>query len=404
MELDAIYESVVGTSLVETTGLFNDTIKNHEGTLGDIWPIAVTLPALTMLQLALVDALSAVGVTPDIVIGHSAGETSVLATSGAGSKAMALEVAIARGRAFTIVENDGGTMAAVSCSTEHALSIVEEVHRELGEGVLTIGCYNAQNAVTLSGVETHIDAAVVKASTHGIFARKLRTRVPVHSSLMNHCAEDFKTLMAEVFARHPTTAPAIETYSSTTGEAFTCSFDSAYFWDGTIGPVRFHEAISALISRHSVATFVEIGPHPALSSYLMDYGTASTVICPLRRPRAPDPGIEVREFIGALGKIITSGHNCVNFDIIYPKSIQHEKRQRVKAPPYPFVPKVIPWAVQTAEIERQRQKRNGPMNYPQLAMNVKTHPGLADHIIKGEPIMPAAGFIDMVSRRLPTVE
>ena len=48
--------------------------------------------------------------------------------------------------------------------------------------------------------------------------------------------------------------------------------------------------------------------------------------------------------------------------------------------------KSIPWALQSAEIVRQRQKRNGPLNYPQLAVNVQTHPGLADHVIKGEPI------------------
>ena len=45
------------------------------------------LPAITMLQLALVDALAAAGVAPDAVIGHSAGETAVLAASGSASLA-----------------------------------------------------------------------------------------------------------------------------------------------------------------------------------------------------------------------------------------------------------------------------------------------------------------------------
>ena len=48
------------------------------------------------------------------------------------------------------------------------------------------------------------------------------------------------------------------------------------------------------------------------------------------------------------------------------------------------------------EIIRHRQNRNGPLNYPQLKINSQTHPALAEHVIKGEPIMPAAGFIEMV--------
>ena len=73
-----------------------------------------------------------------------------------------------------------------------------------------------------------------------------------------------------------------------------------------------------------------------------------------------------------------------------------ERGRRVKTPPYPFSPKSIPWVSHTPEIARQCQQRNGPMNYPQLAINARTHPVLADHAIKGEPIMPAAGFIEMV--------
>ena len=395
LQLDAVYKSIVGTSLIDSSGLFTDAPKDSRDLLGDPWPITVTLPALTMIQLALVDALAAVGVTPDVVVGHSAGETAVLAASGSGTKEMALEVAIARGRAFALVEDAKGTMAAVSCSPKDARGIIEEVLKELGDGVLTVGCYNSPNAITLSGAETHIDAAVTKASARGIFARKLRTRVPVHSQIMEGCAEEFQTLVSDVFTRHSVVTPSIETYSATTGEAFNRLFDYQYFWDGTIGPVRFNDAITALLARHRVATFVEIGPHPALASYLTEHGSTVTVTCPLRRPRKPEPGIEVHEFVSALGKIVVAGHNCVDFDVLC-GVLPAEKRSRTKTPPYPFAPKLVPWAVRSPEITRQRQKRNGPMNYRQLAMNVKTHPGLADHIIKGEPIMPAAGFIEMV--------
>nr|VWP02642.1 Non-canonical non-ribosomal peptide synthetase FUB8 (EC (Fusaric acid biosynthesis protein 8) [Ganoderma boninense] len=167
IELDKVYKAATGSSLIEL-GLFTETVTDTKDPLGDPWPIAITLPALTMLQLALVETLAAIGVTPDIVVGHSAGETAVLSASGSGSKELALEVAIARGRAMALLEQASGTMAAVSCSPEDAAGFIAEVHAELGEGTLTVGCYNTPGAVTLSGAESHIDLAVKKASAAGI--------------------------------------------------------------------------------------------------------------------------------------------------------------------------------------------------------------------------------------------
>ncbi|KAI0749993.1 ketoacyl-synt-domain-containing protein [Daedaleopsis nitida] len=408
LELDKVYASIVGASLTDTANLFaHDVPSDAKDPLGDPWPIAITLPALTMLQLALVDTLAAVGVRPDVVVGHSAGETAVLSTSGATSKAAALELAIARGRALALVEDAKGTMAAISCPPRDALKIIDEVNAELGKGVLEIGCFNTSGAVTLSGAESHIDLAVAKASAAGVFARKLKTRVPVHSEMMKLCQTEFEKLVAEVVSRHAVSAPKVATYSTVTGQAYDRAFDAQYYWDGTLGPVRFKEAVHAILNKHKSATFVEIGPHPALASYLQSMSERrdnTTVTCPLRRPRAPEPGVEPLEFVTALGKIVAAGHNCVDFDAMYGSAGSFSGQ----LPHYPFAPKQLPWFVETPEMIRQRQHRNGPMNYPQLQINVRTHPGLADHIIMGEPIMPAAGYIEMAlelgARQLYNVE
>ena len=85
--------------------------------------------------------------------------------------------------------------------------------------------------------------------------------------------------------------------------------------------------------------------------------------------------------------------HLVDFDTVY-GGLGDDKEPPVT---FPFSKKVIPWANPSLIMTKQLQHRNGPMNYPQLAMNVKTHPGLADHLIKDEPIMPAAGYMEMVS-------
>ena len=396
LELDQVYASVVGTSLVESTGLFEDSEAHPTDTLGDLWPIAITLPALTMLQLALVDALAVAGVRPDVVVGHSAGETAVLSASGAASKVVALKLAIARGRALALLEDAKGTMAAVSCSPAQAKAIIDEVKAELGDGVLEVGCYNTADAVTLSGQETHVEAAVAKATAARIFARRLKTRIPVHSAMMELCRAEFMRLLADIF---PTGAeacvPKVATYSTVTGALFEGVFDTDYYWDGTLKPVLFQDAIEAMLPRYKGATFVESGPHPVLVGYLRTMAEGFdniAVTCPLRRARTPTPGTEVSEFLTALGSVVAAGHNCVDFDALYGSA----GRFAGVLPKYPFAPKSVPWFAPTAEIARQRQHRNGPLNYPQLRVNAKTHPELADHVVKGEPIMPASGFIEMV--------
>jgi acyl transferase domain-containing protein len=87
--LDAVFLQETGESLVNTYGLFD--AKTPSKALVDIWPIAITLPAITMLQLALFDTLVHLGIKPDYVIGHSAGETAVMYASGAASREMAME-------------------------------------------------------------------------------------------------------------------------------------------------------------------------------------------------------------------------------------------------------------------------------------------------------------------------
>lgn len=73
LELDAIYKSVIGQSLIKLTGIFDGARPSDP--LGEIWPIAITLISLTMLQIALFDILAGLGIKPDVVVGHSAGET-----------------------------------------------------------------------------------------------------------------------------------------------------------------------------------------------------------------------------------------------------------------------------------------------------------------------------------------
>ena len=394
LEMDQIYAQVTGVSLLSSTGLFDKgAVETTTTPLGDIWPIEITLPALVMLQCALVDLLDSVGVSPDIVVGHSAGETSVLYASKAGSKAIAIELAIARGKAMALVETAGGTMAAISCNSSAANALIMEALEPHLHGSVDIGCHNSQEAVTLSGLTSSIDKVVALAESRGIMARKLKTHVPVHSRLMDLCRVEFRSRMETVWSRYPgIMRPQIPVYSTLTGDLFDRSFTGDYYWDGTRGPVLFAEAITALIQKYPTATFLEISPHPVLSSYLSALG-ATAIVSPLRRRNRTEVNpVETSTFLDSLGRIATFGYNIVNLSALNDRPILDVD---FPFPPYPFNTKAVPYHSESASFYRHFQDRNGPLNYSGLRVNSQTHPVLAQHVIKGEPIMPAAGFIEM---------
>lgn len=408
LEMDQVYEQMTGSSLIATTGLFrsrasgdddNDANRNpYPVVLGEIWPIEITLPAIAMLQCALVDLFAHIGVFPDAVVGHSAGETAVLYASGATSKAMAVELAIARGQAMSTLETRGGTMAALSCGIDEAQQLLSELNEEEGtiDIQVDIGCHNSQDAVTLSGLSTQLDKVIALADKRGILGRKLRTRVPVHSRMVEPCHDDFFRRTNCVWERHElqggVSSPRIPVYSATTGGLFENTFSPQYYWDGTRGPVLFTEAVTSLLERYPSALALEISPHPVLSSYLSSLGFKTTISCLKRAKKRNERGIETCQFLAAIGQLTVSGVNSVDFSALtsHPRHVPD-----IRLPAYPFTPKSISYHSETPSYYRQFEARNGPLNFPGLRINSQTHPVLAEHVIKGEPIMPAAGFMEM---------
>ncbi|KAG2335837.1 hypothetical protein BDR05DRAFT_920591 [Suillus weaverae] len=387
LEMDEIHKLSTGFSLIAQTGLFTQQTHSAEA-LGDIWPISVTLPALTMLQIATFDVLVSLGMKPTAIVGHSAGETALLYASGAGCKAMAVELAIARGRAMTIVEGSQGAMAAVSCSPEQAQKVISQIYT--GKADVDVGCYNTPNAITLSGSSADIDLAVQGAKAAGFLAKRLNTAVPVHSRMMDACRDEFLRLVTDIFDRYPSKPPQIPTYSTECGMLKNDRFSAEYYWSGTRGPVQFAGAIRRMIHEMGSPNFLEIGPHPALASYLVTLSDgAATVVCPLRRPNANQG--EVMSFLDALGKLAVAGHCDIDFNVLNGCAATDV----TKLPAYPFSRKKVLLYPISPSIKRICQPRNGPLNHSQLRINAQTHPYLTQHVIQGEPIMPAAGFLEM---------
>ncbi|KAJ3513618.1 hypothetical protein NLJ89_g2846 [Agrocybe chaxingu] len=391
LEMDEVFIKSTGKSIIHDYGLFGASAATP---LPEIWPIALVLPSIAIFQIALFDLLTSLGVKADAIVGHSAGETAMLYTSGAAPKAMAVELAIIRGRSFTPVEELGGTMAAISCSPEEWAELLKEYREEDQEAIVELACFNAPSAVAIAGEETAIDKIVSMAEARKKFARKIRTRVPFHSSMMNAAKEEYTAALKDLFERYPGPhRPTTSVYSTCTGQLFEGSFEAEYYWDNTVSPVRFTEAMAAIRQALPNASFVEIAPHPVLSSYVVSMvSEGSTVLHSARRPKRGAPPTEYVDVLHLLGKLTSAGHNFVDFTALNGRKCSEFKHS---LPAYPFSKKKYPLYPDTPGTLKQMEVPRGPLNYTHLRVNKESHPVLAEHIIRGEPIMPAAGFLEM---------
>ncbi|EJU06376.1 polyketide synthase [Dacryopinax primogenitus] len=388
-EMDDIYRNYAGVSLIESTGLFR-TLEKPALKLPAIWSIALILPSIAMFQMAMVDMLTSVGVHPTAVVGHSAGETALMYASGASPKKLALEVSIARGRAMALLEAHKGTMAAMACNRQQAEALMSTP--ELGKDIIDIACHNAPDAVALSGPADIIDNIMKAAAEKNIWARRLQTNCPVHGTMMDICKTEYQKSVGHVFRNNPpVTEPTIQTFSTLSGGILDQSLSAEYFWKNARNTVLFTEAMTAIRMSHPNAIYVELAPHPVLSSYITAIvGQPAPVTCPAKRARKGETTKEMATFLTSVGELCLKGYNSVDV-----KTVPRIQANGLILPAYPFAQRTVPWHSES-DLGRSRFRvRNGPLNYPGIHVNTGTHPDLADHIIQGEPIMPATGYLEI---------
>lgn len=219
-------------------------------------------PLCTAIQIALVDTLKAAGVVPHAVVGHSSGEIAAAYAAGALSAREAITAAHFRG-AVTTKQEKPGTMAAIGLSWS-------ETEKYLVPNA-TVACDNSPKSVTISGDVEAVKSviAAIKEDQPQALARLLQVDKAYHSHHMKEIGDHYQSLIGGQVAG---TVPSALFFSSVTGKLLdpAYKFESKYWQDNLESPVRFREAVTAII-RHEVgknAVFLEVGPHGALAGPL----------------------------------------------------------------------------------------------------------------------------------------
>ncbi|GAA1925114.1 type I polyketide synthase [Streptantibioticus ferralitis] len=379
-EVDAALSPLLGWSVREELAHGTDMVRQAR--------TEIAQPLLFAVQVALTAALAAYGVRPAGVAGHSVGEVAAAHACGALDLASAAQVITHRSRAQARTAGSG-RMAAVGLPPGKAL---EEL--TFFGGLLELAAVNSPRDVTVAGDKAALDKLAQKLAGQGVFFRMLDLDHAFHTSRMDPIEADLRAALA---ALHPQ-AGKLPFASAVTGALQPGeSLTGQYWWHNIRRPVQLPDAVQALAAAGCDA-FVEIGPHPVLSHYLRRILAAdgigpTTVLPTISRDRDGAQALErtVAALLAAGARTDVSGFFPV------PGRVQD-------LPAYPW--------------QRERHWHGSPVwfgqgcgdggrHHPllgeraahaeplwQLRIDPTRHRWLADHVVTGAVVVPAAVFAE----------
>jgi [acyl-carrier-protein] S-malonyltransferase len=175
-----------------------------EGPMEELTQTVNLQPAVTMLNMALYNALLRAGVQPAYVAGHSLGEYSALYAAGVLSEAETLKAVKMRGQLMhREAEKHPGTMAAVVGLP--IAQVVELLSPVVGRGYFALANYNTSEQLVISGAKVEVEDAMALAKQAGARTVPLAVSGAWHSPLMAGATPDFTALLATLNFQKPMT-------------------------------------------------------------------------------------------------------------------------------------------------------------------------------------------------------
>ncbi len=352
----------------------------------------IAQPLLFAIQAALSDCLSARGIRPDVVFGHSVGELAAAYAAKALTAAEAVAIVSKRSKSQDLIAGKG-KMAAVVLSEEAALAFA----KAQGLDEIGIAAINAPNSVTISGPVEEIQAFKDAARKSQIVAHILDINYPFHHPIIDSARDSF---LSDLPTIEPKSGDCIFV-STVTGDVYDGQgLDSDYWWRNVRDPVLFKSAAEKAVEL-GCNLFIEISPRPILGNYVSEVAKSlsqpAVVIGTLQR-EAPGAGHDpvARSFARAVASGAT------------PVSVRHSTRRNaaVMLPPLPLEPVLLRMPGTTDEIDVFGRDRHN--DYTLLGWRTdpksthwKNHidallfPDLAEHVVDSRAILPGSGFVEI---------
>ncbi|WIM88893.1 type I polyketide synthase [Candidatus Mycobacterium wuenschmannii] len=352
----------------------------------------IAQPANFAIQVALAEQLKHFGVTPDAVIGHSAGEVAAHYLAGVLSFEQAIHVVYHRSR-LQQRTSGLGRLLAVGLSAEAFMQKIDAATRDVVGQRVSIAAINGPSTVTIAGDSDALDDIARQLDESQVFNRFLNGSVPYHT----HYMDTIKTDLLQAFSELASSPATIPLYSTVTGERLDSYADgAAYWWQNARATVLFEPAARRMLD-DGYTHFVELGPHPVLAASLFEIaGTHDTeVVVSATQRRNEDDGRTLMNCVGAL--------HChgqpIRWEALYPR----DGARLVKLPSYPWQSKRYWNETQEAAEDLHYHPVHPLLGQPvsgvhpawEVELSSATMPFLADHQVQGSTLLPGAAYIEM---------
>ncbi|KAJ5993473.1 kinase subdomain-containing protein [Penicillium sp. IBT 35674x] len=386
---------------------------------------AYSQPLCTAIQVGIVNLLQRMGIRPLSVVGHSSGEIAAAYAAGAITATSAVIIAYYRGKAIEC-QDGKGTMVAVGLGRQAISPYLEE-------GAV-LACENSPENITLSGdieVIRNITAKV-KKDFPDILCRPLRVKVAYHSRKLSHfsihaflawsakLSSNQSDHMLEIgnnyqqsIATHLEVQESmLPFFSSVTSTGITNprELNATYWRQNLQSPVLFLDAITATLkTTEGAQMFVEIGPHSTLAGPLRQiFMSVAHKNDPIYIPTMTRYVEDSRsQLLHTLGCIHINGGN-IDFS-----AANGDGKALTNLPTYPWLHKSRHWHESRLAREwRQQKSPHHEILGARVAessdlepswrniLNLGNVPWIWDHVLQGNVMFPAAGYIAMAGEAI----
>lgn len=199
----------------------------------------------------------------DFVAGHSLGEYSALAASGAISLADTARLLKLRGQAMQRAVPVGKGAMASLIGPKTDLALAEEAAKAgSAVGVCVVANDNNKGNVVISGDKAAVDLAIEKAKELGARAIPLNVSAPFHCPLMQPAADEMAAALAEATIHAPSATLIANVTARPEIDPETIR---RLLVEQVTGRVRWRESMEWMATEGGVTRFVEIGSGKVLT-------------------------------------------------------------------------------------------------------------------------------------------
>ncbi|XP_018393294.1 PREDICTED: fatty acid synthase-like [Cyphomyrmex costatus] len=334
---------------------------------------------IVAIQIGLVDFLTCLGITPDYMIGHSAGEL-VCAYA---DKCLTIEQTILS--AYFI-----GLACAEETIIQSSMAIVNidyKYLKNLCPADIEIVCHNSENSCVVCGPKESIEGFMKELQVNNIYVKEINCNIPFHSSYVAS-AERQLSLSLHKIIPHPkkrsskwisTSIPRNEWFASSSKLS-----SAVYHSRSILNTVLFHQTTD-LIPRNAVV--IEIAPDDVLQHVLSE--SLHPNVTNLVLTHSTTQNVDV--FLQGIGKLYNCGLQP-QIAKLYPP-VQFPVSRGT-----PMISPLIRWnhsenwfvPSQGQEFIESRGR------YVKVKLEDEDYEYMNGHVIDGRNLLPATGYLGLV--------